>query len=94
MTVDTSPPQIIYCPSDFYATTEVGNSGTPVTWGVPVATDNSGGTVVLTSSHEPGQTFSVGTTLVSYEFKDTLLNKATCNFTVNIATSKITLTYF
>ena len=54
-----------------------------VDWTV-VATDYSG-SVDLTSTHNPNDTFPIGTTEVSYTASDAAGNTAYCNFTVTIS---------
>ena len=55
-----------------------------ITWNAPNATDNSG-FVTLTSSHDPGTLFSVGTTEVNYTAVDPAGNMAeVCAFNVTI----------
>ena len=57
------------------------NSGM-LTWTEPTATDNSGMTPTVTQSHQPGDSFNVGTTTVTYTFTDMAGNQAQCVFTV------------
>lgn len=54
-----------------------------VTWIPPTASDNSG-EVTLTSSKQPGDSFDVGATVVSYLARDPSDNFATSSFTVTI----------
>ena len=63
-------------------TTEVGTTNTVVTWTEPTATDNSGLTPTVTKSHQPGDSFPVGTTQVTYTFTDEAGNEAECQFEV------------
>ena len=53
-----------------------------VIWIEPTATDNSGMTPIVTQSHQPGDSFTIGTTQVRYTFTDVAGNEATCSFTV------------
>ena len=55
-----------------------------VSWTPPAATDNSG-VVSMTSTHNPGDLFSNGTTTVMYVAMDPYANKATVSFTVTVA---------
>ena len=57
-------------------------TSTTVTWIEPTATDNSGETPTVTQSHQPGDSFPLGTTQVSYRFTDMSGNEATCSFTI------------
>ena len=56
---------------------------TVVTWTPPTASDNSG-TYTLTSSHDSGDTFSLGATTVMYTAVDAAGNTVTDTFTVTI----------
>ena len=62
--------------------TQVGSNSAVVTWTEPTATDNSGMAATVTQSHQPGQSFPVGTTEVTYTFTDQAGNQATCQFEV------------
>ena len=55
-----------------------------VTWTEPTAVDDSG-SVVSTSTSNPGDSFSVGTTTVIYTFGDAAGNSAICAFTVTVS---------
>ncbi len=52
-----------------------------MTWRKPVAVDNSG-SVRLTSSHQSGEEFIVGETVVRYEARDSSNNIKRCSFKV------------
>ena len=60
-----------------------------VTWTDPTATDNSGITPTVTQTHQSGDSFNVGTTMVTYTFTDMAGNQATCTFSVSIGKSVI-----
>ena len=78
---DTEAPVISGCPSDI---TE-GYCNRAVTWTDPTATDVCDGAVTYTSrSHNPGDLFSVGTTVVNYVFTDASGKSSTCSFNVTI----------
>ena len=70
------------CPNSDIYPVPFGTSALPVTWTPPTATDNSGGIPVVSSSHQPGDSFPVGTTPVVYTFTDSAGNSAQCAFTV------------
>ena len=53
-------------------------------WTPPTATDNSGA-VTLTSSHNPGDLFNIGTTTVTYTATDSSSNEVTSSFDVIVA---------
>ena len=55
-----------------------------VPWTEPTSTDNSGMTPTVTQSHQPGDSFNVGTTQVTYTFTDMAGNQAFCSFSVTI----------
>ncbi len=66
------------------------NSGDPstclqtVTWTPPTAINSCGGAANVSSTHNPGEAFPVGTTTVIYTFADCLGNSSSCSFTVTI----------
>ena len=60
----------------------VGTTSRVVTWIEPTAVDNSGGQPTVIRSHQPGSTFPVGTTQVTYTFRDAVGNEATCSFEI------------
>jgi gliding motility-associated-like protein len=73
-------PTFADCPSDVHA--RCGESGeVTVSWDPPTATTRCG-ELSLTSSHEPGETFSVGTTPVVYTAANDAGKTITCNFNV------------
>ncbi|XP_038066521.1 uncharacterized protein LOC119736577 [Patiria miniata] len=82
--VDTTPPVVQNCPSNFNQEIPIGSTSTTVTWQQPFATDNSGPTPTVTSSHTSGSTFFVGSTTVTYTFTDQSGNFATCQFVVTV----------
>ena len=53
-----------------------------VSWTAPTATDTNG--VTLTSTHNPGDTFPIGNTPVTYTARDEAGNTAPVSFTVDI----------
>ena len=84
---DTIPPIISGCPDPISGMIPFGTTSVNVPWTDPTATDNSGMTPTLTQSHIPGDSFSVGTTQVTYTFTDMVGNQATCTFSVTIGKS-------
>ena len=82
MSVDTDPPVVIGCPSNVAVAAPSGTVTQPATWTEPTATDNSGMTPTVTQSHQPGDSFPIGMTQVTYTFQDPSGNDATCQFTV------------
>ncbi|KAJ8041828.1 Hyalin [Holothuria leucospilota] len=82
--VDTTPPTVM-CIADVEQTIELGSTGVAVIWTEPTATDISGSTTLQSRSHNPGSTFSVGETTVTYTFRDTAGNTANCVFLVIVS---------
>jgi hypothetical protein len=82
---DNEKPVISNCPQNI--TVNTGTNSTmcsqTATWTAPTATDNCGG-VSVTASHQPGATFAVGTTTVTYTFTDVHNNVNTCSFNVTV----------
>lgn len=78
---DTTVPTFSDCPANITLTT----TGTcaAATWIAPKATDNCS-TPTVTSTHNSGFCFPVGTTTVTYTATDSKGNKATCSFTVTV----------
>ena len=79
---DTENPVISGTPSDITQTNDTGICGAVVTWTAPTPTDNC--EVSMTSTHNPGATFSVGMTTVTYTAVDSAGNSAMESFTVTI----------
>ncbi len=81
---DHQPPVITGCPADTVITeTYPGDNSAVVSWTEPTATDNCG-INSLTSSHQPGSTFSKGVTTVTYTAIDHAGNLQTCSFNVEV----------
>ena len=78
---DVESPVINGCPSNQSSVSDSGIATGTVSWTAPTATDNSG-TQTLTSTHNPGDSFPVGTTSVTYTATDAAGNTATCRFDV------------
>ena len=73
---------IFGCPQTSTYTVGFGTTSRVVTWTEPTATDNSGGQPTVIKSHQPGDSFHVGTTQVTYTFRDQSGNEAMCAFVV------------
>ena len=85
--IDNTPPAISGCPSNITVQTGPGNTTCTktVTWTAPTAVDNCDGNIApYYVSHSPGSTFNLGTTTVTYKFKDGLGNESICSFTVTV----------
>ena len=73
----------ITCPADVVATANPNTCTVAVSWAPPVPTDNCPDPV-LTSTHNPGDQFPVGTTTVTYTVTDCGGNVVTCSFDVTV----------
>lgn len=80
--IDTEAPAITTCPSDITVVTDMSECGAIVSWTVPSFTDNCGATI--TSTHNSGNFFAVGTTQVTYTVTDGAGNVSTCSFSVTV----------
>ncbi|MEM1322850.1 MAG: HYR domain-containing protein [Bacteroidota bacterium] len=94
VTVTDQTDPVITCPAD---TTIFLNGPCDVTvsWTEPVPTDNcsASGDITVSSSHDPGDTFPVGTTTVTYNAIDEAGNASSCSFDINVMdTSMVTVT--
>ena len=78
---DNENPVISGCPSTQNANTDSGIATATVSWTPPTATDNSG-TQTLTPDYNPGDSFPIGTTTVTYTSTDAAGNTDTCTFDV------------
>ena len=84
---DNEKPIISNCPSDVIRTSDAGVCTANVSWTEPLVTDNcsSGSNIVWTKSHNPGDEFSVGETIVIYTATDEKGNVSdACSFTVTV----------
>jgi large repetitive protein len=83
---DEVAPAISNCPANITVTASEANCSANASWGAPVAVDNCSATVTETASHNSGDLFDFGTTLVTYEFEDANGNVGTCSFNVEVIT--------
>ncbi|RBP32232.1 HYR domain-containing protein, partial [Oceanihabitans sediminis] len=83
VTVEDNENPVITCPSDITIDSDPGNCDAIVTWTAPTATDNCAGFTV-TSSHNPGDTFPLGTTTVTYTIIDASNNATNCSFNITV----------
>lgn len=81
--LDTEKPTIDDVPQNIVQSTDPGSNSAVVSWPKPLARDNSG-YVTLSTSHEPGDSFPIGETTVSFTAIDPYSNKATKSFTVTV----------
>ena len=81
--VDDIAPEMT-CPTDIMVSADPGTCEATVSWTVPVPTDNCPGPLTLTSSHNPGDVFSVGSTTVTYSVEDASGRITQCSFVVTV----------
>jgi len=81
--VDDIAPEMT-CPTDIMVSADSGTCEATVSWTVPVPTDNCPGPLTLTSSHNPGDVFSVGSTTVTYSVEDASGRITQCSFVVTV----------
>ncbi|MGA1780818.1 MAG: HYR domain-containing protein, partial [Planctomycetota bacterium] len=79
---DIENPTITNVPADLTVSSSTRSCSGPATWTVPTANDNC--PVTLTSDADPGDSFPVGTTTVTYTATDSSGNTATASFTVTV----------
>lgn len=81
--VDLETPEILGTPTDIVAVADSGSCGTNISWIEPTSDDNCS-VQALISSHNPGDFFITGTTVVSYTAQDPTGNISTTQFNVTI----------
>jgi hypothetical protein len=82
---DIIAPIIVNCPANISVAAAVGaTSAIAPQWTSPTTTDNCPNAINLTSTYQPGASFPIGTTSVTYTAKDAANNSATCVFTVTV----------
>jgi gliding motility-associated-like protein len=72
------------CPADVTVTPAPGQCCVSNVFTFPQTFDNCADTVIVTGTHQPAESFCVGTTTVTLTAKDTSLNKTTCSFKVTV----------
>ncbi len=77
---DIEAPQVA-CPQNIIMETTPGMCDVVASWDTPEFTDNCGA-YVANVSHDSGQTFSIGTTTVTYNIADDAGNTAVCSFDI------------
>ncbi|XP_072024992.1 hyalin-like [Amphiura filiformis] len=80
---EVEAPVIFNTPDDITQNTDPNKAYATVTWMSPSATDNSG-SVTLTSSYNPGDTFPIGVTKVTYTAIDSSNNMAESSFNITV----------
>ena len=81
--IDTEKPEINGLPGNLSVPTDAGTQGAVVSWTPPTASDNVG-VVSFTSTHQPGDTFPLGTTTVTYTATDAAGNVCEDSFTISV----------
>ena len=81
---DNEDPVFFGTPSNISQNTDANSPTAVVKWTPPSATDNADEALTLTSSHNPNDSFVIGTTKVSYTATDPYGNSATTSFNVLI----------
>jgi len=80
---DNTAPVVSNCPSNITIST-INNCEATVSWDVPSFTDNCDNSPQVISTHNPGDIFPKGNTLVSYTATDDAGNETICSFTVSV----------
>ncbi len=80
---DVEDPVFANIPNDKTQSTDPGLPTSVVSWTEPTASDNSG-SVTQTSSHNPGDVFPIGDTVVTYTAVDPYGNSKTKSFVVTV----------
>ncbi|TPV32253.1 HYR domain-containing protein [Paucihalobacter ruber] len=86
---DNEIPVINNTPNNISVNTDAGSCDAVVTWTAPTVSDNCPG-ATLSSNFNPGDTFPLGTTTVTYNAQDTNSNNAVeTSFTVTVTDNEI-----
>lgn len=83
-------PPVVTCPSNIVNTIAAGLPGVPIHFASATVTDNSGSFVLLSVNPPSGSTFPVGTTPVTYTYRDSSDNRASCTFFITISIGEFT----
>ncbi|XP_038052340.1 uncharacterized protein LOC119725047 [Patiria miniata] len=82
--IDIENPMIQSAPTDITEPTDPGLANAVVTWPLPSVTDNDQLVVTDTRSHDPGDVFPLGQTVVTYNFTDSSGNLVSHQFVVTV----------
>ncbi|MCL6582239.1 MAG: HYR domain-containing protein [bacterium] len=82
--LDKEAPMVSGCPDDITVSADPEACGAKVFW-IPQTFRDNCGSVTVTSNHEPGDFFPIGTTKVIYTATDDCGNKQECSFTVTVS---------
>ena len=85
--LDKEAPMVSGCPDDITVSADPEACGAKVFW-IPQTFRDNCGSVTVTSTHEPGDFFPIGTTKVIYTATDDCGNKQECSFTVTVSDTK------
>ncbi|XP_072022697.1 hyalin-like [Amphiura filiformis] len=80
---ESRAPTILFCPSNRTLEVDERSLGTIVSWDEPVVED-TGNVMLLIQTHVSGTFFTIGTTIVSYIFRDNANNMEKCSFSVTV----------
>lgn|GEM_PF-1558431 len=88
---DNQLPVFTNCPTDITVYTGLNRMTCDqnASWIPPIATDNCGGSLTVTSNYSPGALFPVGNTTVIYTATDPAGNSTTCSFLVVVVDNTI-----
>ena len=81
---DNSSPSVSGCPSTINVTSG-SNCQAIVSWPLPNASDACSAAITTTSTHQPNDSFAVGSHSVTYMFTDACGNASNCSFAINVA---------
>jgi trimeric autotransporter adhesin len=81
--VDNAAPVIAGMPANITIGNDAGSCDAVANWTAPTATDNCAG-ATLTSTHNSGDVFALGTTTVTYTATDAAGNTSSASFTVTV----------
>ena len=81
--IDVTDPKVL-CPDNITVSNAAGQCGANATWDAPSTFDNCAGSSVPTATHNPGDFFPIGTTIVTYTIEDGAGNTAICSFSVTV----------
>lgn len=88
VTGDGEAPAFIFCPGNRTGVLNYQETSISVNWIEPLAIDNCGTTgLTLSSTHQPGDAFSLGTTTVIYTATDGAGNTSECRFDIIVENS-------
>ncbi|WP_148230027.1 HYR domain-containing protein [Marivirga tractuosa] len=78
---DNTTPTVVSCPNDITVSAK-GNCESIADWDIPEFSDNCDTDLSISSTHNPRDKFSIGTTLVTYTARDAAGNERSCSFNV------------